>query len=285
MKISDVTISAVLCAGTCALFAGVLSQSVGQGGTRLALDMQRHRVVAMAILQYTEDNGHRFPQVLYNSTYNATASSPDRAWGQLILPYHGNMDNLREPEDPVTFAQLMQDLPSCTNRPIQCELNLSVKSHRGYNFQYFSPVGVNCTPSVPFNWGPKPIVYGQVGAPAKALLTVDSVWDRVSGMPRKGGTFNVDMPARHTTANVDTVPPVPGCTARWWNGGWNPSQPNGANVYGYAWPWHKNNSVAVAFADGHASVLSVAALSAGATVRDAWTGRVFDREAYLWDLE
>lgn len=284
MKFADVVVSAAICTGIAAVFGTVVVQSVGQGsGVKLALDMQRHRVVAHAILQYAEDNGNRYPQFSHTYSYSVTAHPPDRAWGQLVLPFHGNMDNYREPEDPATYAQLMTFMPGCANNPLQCEFNLAAKSHKGYNYVYLSPTGYNCSAQL---FVPRPILTGQVQNPPKTVLLVDSAFgSRPRGVPEYGGSYTVDPPARFTSNQIDTFPPLPGCSNRWHGGGWDPTRPNSAQFMGNAWYWHKNQTMVVTFGDGHVGILSPGQLSAGATVAYQFGGQIYDRERYLWDLE
>ena len=287
MRLSQVSTCTLITLAVTGLFTSIMVQTVGQGGHGLPGDMNRNRIVAQAMLQYVADNGGRFPQTNYTLTYDVTSNPPDNVWPRLILPYHANMENYRDPENPQTFSDLMWQLPDCTNNPVQCLNNLGIKSNRGYNFQYLSPMGQNCIPAVPNNFRPFPVLQSSIASPSKMLLAVDSVWerDRSTGVPRGGGNWCVDPPARRMASGEDTLPSIAGCTSRQFFGGWNPSFPNFWNVYGGSWPWHKNNTVVVSYVDGHVGIISIERLGAGATILDEWGGRIYDRELYLWDSQ
>lgn len=282
MRFRDVIISSAICGFFCWVLTSVILGSGSVNQSSITLDIVRNRTVATAVLQYAADNDSRLPISQRTLTFRATGPNADRAWAQLILPYHGNMLNHRDPDNPISLAELMSDLPSCTNSPIQCEFNLAVKSYRGYNFQYLSPIASLCVGSLRV----APARLTEIGNPGRTILALDSAWNRVNGQPRGGGNLIVDPPARFTVAQVDTFPSFPaGCSGRVWNGGWNPSTPLAWNANGTAYPYHKNGTAVVAFTDSHVAIMNMSQLGAGAAVLDGWGGRITDRDAYLWDLQ
>lgn len=281
MKFRDIILSSAICGFFCWVLTTVIIGSGGVNQSSITLDIVRNRAVATAVMQYAADNDSRLPIAQRTLTYQATGPTANRAWSQLVLPYHGSMLNHRDPDNPISEAELMSELPNCTNSPIQCEFNLAIKSYRGYNNQYLSPIAT-CVGANRIS----PAQLTSIGNPSRTILAVDSAWNRVNGQPRGGGNHIVDPPARFTQSQVDTLPALPsGCSGRFWNGGWNPSNPLAWNAFGTAYPYHKNGSAVVAFTDGHVAIMNMTQLAAGATVLNGWGGRITDRDAYLWDLQ
>ncbi len=268
--------------GIAVLFGAVATSSIRSvlPGQDLALDARRTGVVASAVILYSGDNDERFPLLQTEGSRRASPPNHDRVWGQLVLPYHGLMEHYRDPDDPVTETELLAGMPGCDASPIQCEFNLAYKSHRGLNYQSLSPFGSLCGSGNLHQSISTRI--DEIQSPAATLMLVDSVYDRVGGVPFGGGTHAVDPPARYTTSGFDLLASSAPCRSRLWLGGWNPSLPGAWNRYGAVWGWHKGHAT-VAFIDGHTRLMSYGQLAAGATVLDAWRGRVFDRDAYLWD--
>lgn len=280
MKLSEIGVVAL----TVSLLTAVSSRSMRASriGQDLDLDGRRVGVVAHAVLMYLDDHDDRFPLLQRNGTRRAPPPNDDRVWGQLVLPYHGDMVHYRDPADPVTESELLAGMPACDTSPIQCEFNIGYKSHRGLNYQVLSPFGALCGPGS-FNQSVSTGL-AEIHQPEGTLMLVDSIYDRVNGVPFGGGTHAVDPPARYTTSGQDLLAPSAPCRARMWLGGWNPTQVLAWNQFGAVWGWHKGHAV-VAFIDGHTQVMSVGQLTAGATVLDAWRGWVYDRDAYLWDRD
>lgn len=244
---------------------------------------------AKAEMMYLGDSDDRHVLIQYTNTYDANhATQPDRAIGQLLQPYMKNFDMLASPSDPAREAERMTDLPAPVNR-LQKEFNLAIKSDYGYNTQYLGLMGYNCpsdsNPPVTLYFKAHGTEASAINEPARTIMTVNSIWDRsASGSPKGGGNWGIDPPCRQTTAGVDTLPPLPaGCAGRWWWGGWNPNSPLAWNVYGGSWPWH-NGIAVVSWADGHVTARRISQLTAGCNVMNAWAGRVFDLDAYMWDL-
>lgn len=236
---------------------------------------------------YLPDYDQTYPLAQYNNTYSATNTPPDSALGVLLQPYMKNADILASPGDPATEPQRMADLPVPTGATAAAQrtLNLAFKSDYGYNYQYFAILGYNC----PVNGNTVafyPLGTGEslVEKKAETILYVNSVWDRTAGgAPINGGSWTIDPPCRFDSDNTDSFPQTPNCAGRWYWGGWNPQTPNAGNVFGGAWAWHGGNAV-VGWADGHVSVRRMSNLTAGCNVLQAWGGRIFDKEKYVWDL-
>ncbi|MBX7133193.1 MAG: prepilin-type N-terminal cleavage/methylation domain-containing protein [Fimbriimonadaceae bacterium] len=235
---------------------------------------------------YLPDYDSTYVLIQWTNSYSVSSNPPDNVLGILLQPYMKNVQILASPGDPATEAQRMADLPAPTGATAaaQRDFNLAIKSDYGYNTQMFCVMGANCTPAATNNFKPSGTGESLVEKKAETIIYTNSVWDRVGGRPVNGGNWGVDPPCRYDQDNTDSFPALPaGCTARWWWGGWTPSNANAWNVFGGTWPWHSGSAV-VGWADGHVSIRRVSNLTQGCNVLDAWGGRIFDKDKYLWDL-
>lgn len=236
---------------------------------------------------YLADFDDTFPIIQWINTYDANPANPDKALGNLMQPYMKNFDILRSPASPsgVTERDTSSPVPSTSvpaYRQAQFEFNMALKADYGQNTQYYSVM--NYCGAVPFKAAGTPQTMVQV--PASSIYAINSIWDRTaSGGVFGGGNWGLDPPCRRLVGGADTFPPLqPGCIGRWWWGGWNPANPLAWNVFGGAWPYH-SEVANVAFADSHARSMRMTAVTAGCDVRNGWTGYIFDRDAYIWDLQ
>lgn len=171
----------------------------------------------------------------------------------------------------------------------------AMRSNVGMNWLFLCPiVRIGSDPSVPY-----PQSSSQVGSPANTIAYTDSIWGRSSaGNPTGGGNWAVDPPCTRDTSNALMIPYPAGTTAYWWFTAWTPTSPLNWNVFGGSWPWHlgrnrgadtwrrRNEGVVVtSFFDGHSKAFKIDALAQGCDVRQNAAGFVFDRDAYMWDLQ
>ncbi|MBL8064846.1 MAG: prepilin-type N-terminal cleavage/methylation domain-containing protein [Chthonomonadaceae bacterium] len=249
-----------------------------------SINNQKQYLTAMNI--YTSDSDDTATPIQYNNTYDTRQG--DRAIGQLVLPYMKNMDIWADPNSPASRKErLTVDLvdPDTLQPPykqLQTEFNLAIKNDYGYNTQYFSVMGANCSGGRTFVAGGTNLT--RVTDSANTIMFVNSVWDRNGDAPKGGGNWGLDMPCRFNQDGSDTLPPLhEGCTGRWWWTGWQPGR-KVWNEFGGAWPYHSGKAV-VGFVDSHAKVVNLSALAKGCNVQRSWGGRVFDTTAYIWDLD
>jgi prepilin-type N-terminal cleavage/methylation domain-containing protein/prepilin-type processing-associated H-X9-DG protein len=211
--------------------------------------------------------------------------------GNLLQPYMRNYDILASPGDPAPMsARLTMDVPNpdLFPEPQRTRVRQSILAHKsnyGYNVQNLSPVfGFRREGTIMGD--SSPISAGSIGSPAQTLTAVTSLWEFCGQQPCGGGTFMVDAPCRHSPTGQDTFQTLPpGAIGRWIIGpGWWPSEPYNYWWFGNVWAFH-GSMATVLWADGHVSTRTLSGLATGCDVRDGWTGRIFDREAYIWDLE
>ncbi len=234
-----------------------------------------------ATIMYVQDYDENFPLVQYQPPGLSYHFPDDSCAQRLIQPYMKSEQILADPGDYASKTEReTSPTGAASENPTnegQRALNYAFKSDFGINCQYYGPLAANPDKGVAV---PQSAVQGT----ATSIYAVDSVWDRVGGRPSGGGNYALDPPCRRLVDGTDTFPSVSPSTGRYWFGGWTPGNPNAWNVFGGAWPWH-NDTTVVAFADGHVKAMKIGALTAGCNVKDGWTGRITDRQAYLWDLE
>jgi prepilin-type processing-associated H-X9-DG protein len=204
-----------------------------------------------------------------------------------MRPYLKNEGILIDPMNPVPKSQRENAGGAFPymNAPVafreqQRQLNMAFTADWGVNSQYWNPIWVVSGQIVH-----KGIAQDYAQDLGNTVMAVSSIWDRNGQSPVGGGNYGVDAPCIFDQQNRDTRPDKPSATAGyyWW-GGWNPSSPNAWNVFGGVWPWH-GTQVIVAWGDGHAKTMALTQITRGCDVRDAWAGRILDKQQYYWDLE
>lgn len=242
-----------------------------------------------AAIMYSGDYDDLAPLVNTTGSYSVVPPNEDACIGNLTQPYMKNLQILASPGDPAgdgvrdTFGTpVPSNTVAAQYRSAQLAYNLALKSDYGYNTQYFSVMGYD--PTLPTQFKASGTNMTQVGNPAETIYAINSIWDRVGGNPAGGGNWALDMPCRRYSDNTDSLPPLPaGAIGRWWFGGWNPGSPLAWNVFGGAWPWH-SGFANIVWADGHSKAMRMSQVTAGCNVQAGWTGLIFDRDKYLWDL-
>lgn len=221
-------------------------------------------------------------------------------WVLDVAPFVNNLRFFRCPSDPNANDQGLSldprtDQPLPANAPQRDrDFAWATRSNYGINGQYITNFAVV---------GGQPVVYAvsgsQIAATAQTVLAVESIWNRTaSGQPAGGGNWAVDPPCVFDINGQITTPLPSGATGYYWFGGWAPTTPLVWNVFGGAWPWHlgKNRgadtwkrrnegTLSTVFMDSHSKAMKVDSLGAGCDVRTGFAGRIFDKTAYLWDLD
>jgi prepilin-type N-terminal cleavage/methylation domain-containing protein len=259
-----------------------------------------------SVLMYMGNYDDRFPGMMYKFGTSAPQTGADPAnavWYMTTAPYRNNWQVLRCPSDPnANDKELSIDvatgLPATNQR--EKEFAWSMRADHGLNYEFTGPMYMQS--GQPDPWG-KPYVFttSQVASTAQMILTAETVWDRdaSTGKPLGGGSRSCDPPCVYDMNGAFSIPYPPGGSLTiWYHGGWNPTQPLSRVTFGRVWAWHggKNQGantwtrrdqgiVLVSFVDGHEKGLRMSQVAAGCDVRDAWGGRIFDNEAYLWDLK
>jgi len=126
--------------------------------------------------------------------------------------------------------------------------------------------------------------------PSLMLLFADSAWQVTNGVPSGGGSWLVSPPCRYAVQDgrqVDTiVAPVSGVSKFGSHTlfaptvGWGADE-NSPDQYGGVWPWHQGRTN-ICRIDGGAQSLTMAQVSSGCDVQPAWTGKIYNRAAYIW---
>jgi prepilin-type N-terminal cleavage/methylation domain-containing protein len=271
-----------------AILFPVFAQAKISAKKTASISNQKQYLTATKI--YLADYDDQTVIIQYNNTYRVDQG--DAAIGQIVNPYLKNMSIHSDPNSPIGRQErITVDLVDPATLPPQwrqqqTDFNLAIKSDYGYNTQYFSPMGYNCSsPNGLLYFKALNISDTQVASPADTILFINSIWDRTaSGSPRGGGNWGLDMPCRRYSDNTDSLPPVAGCQGRWWWGGWQPQNNVAWNQFGGAWPYHAGKAV-VGFNDSHAKVMSISQTTAGCDVRASWAGFIFDKATYIWDID
>jgi len=266
-----IAIISILAAILFPVFAQVRAQA------RATACASNFRQMASAVTMYSQDYDEVMPLLAVDFVLT---SPPNRGLGNLLQPYIKSYQILECPSDIADVNdRAATELPA-PDTNAQREFNLAMKSDFGFNYQYLCPLTMSDTdPFIAL-----PTALAGIGKPSETILGVDSLWNRsASGSPYGGGNIFVDPPCRVYADGSDSFPGQGAYPWFFWYGGWAPSQPLAANVFGGVWPWH-GDRVTVAFADGHVKSYHIKQLAAGCDVQDGWGGAISDRDAYLWDL-
>lgn len=256
-----------------------------------------------AVEMYMGDNDDYVPLTNYRPCWSGDCRPEYTSWHQTLQMYTSNLRIHRCPSDPNAtdkgLALRDNDQPCPPGDTACAEFFWSIRSNHGLNFQYICPLA-----NVPGTGGykPYPIALSRVASPSQTFFAGDSIWDRNgSGRPIGGGNWVVEPPCRwyDTSPVSDSFSLPPGATAFYWYGGWS-SNPASWIVFGGLWPWHtsgvgnrgsstyreRNRGVIpITFMDGHVKAMRIDAITAGCDARPSQVGRIFDREAYIWDLQ
>jgi prepilin-type N-terminal cleavage/methylation domain-containing protein len=266
--------------------------------------------VGIAVQMYMDQNDDRVPLQSYKlcsptTSTNCTGTVADQStWALDIQPYMQNMRLMRCPSDSNASDQGLS-LDPRTNAAItvagkQRDFAWMIRSNYGLNGLYVSPFVLR-TGGVA-GGEPYPISSSETTSVANTIFAVESVYARsAAGDPQGGGKFVVDAPCIRD-ANGALTPPFPNGTTTYYPAsgqlGWAIGTPTSTYVFGGAWPWHqgrnrgantwirRNEGVcATLLMDTHVKTYRIDQLTAGCDVRAAFAGRIFDKSAYMFDLE
>jgi prepilin-type N-terminal cleavage/methylation domain-containing protein len=240
---------------------------------------------AKAIIMYADDNGNRcVPDNSWgfgSSNYGKWVddSLHDMPWPENVQKYVRSWNVFRCPSDGgATDDAMAYDFSGAYVPPSKVALRhwaWAWRAHLGINGLWMSPNRATCN----VKSGVVTQAMGGIGAPAKTILIIDSVWDRkASGAPFGGGNWRVDAPSW----------PAIGCYqggwACWLSGDGNPDSATCRamwNAWGGAYPWHSSmNAFNTAYCDTHARSNKVGELLAGVNPTNA---QILDADAFQWD--
>ncbi|HWP31941.1 MAG TPA: type II secretion system protein [Fimbriimonadales bacterium] len=239
-----------------------------------------------------------------------TNLGPNKSWPQLTMPYITTWEVLRCPADPNATNEGLSFIPASGEVAItqqEIQFSWATRTNHGYNSQYFCPM-VFWKHGKP---GPAPISLSQIKVPGDCLLFLESIWDRISnGYPSGGGRWAVDPPCRYfknpsSGQTKDTFPIPPGEIDTLFQWGCKPTSDCAWNIFcgvfvfhqgeiiwspcsdktQHTWKHRNYGLVIVSFADGHNRLLRMDQILYGCDFKPGWTGYIWDRDSYLWDLQ
>jgi hypothetical protein len=228
--------------------------------------------------------------VIVNECPGQTPNSrTDRTWVQLLLPYAPSFSIFHCPADATDDQGLQasfdQDL---VPGDLYSEYyTASLRSDVGYNFQYLAPIV-----SVDGIWEADPTDLSTIVRPGDMMMFADSAWQVTNGVPSGGGSWLISPPCRYAAATggqeVDTITPPAafgGITRTSKvlfapSVGWGDTQ-DAENQYGGVWTRHQGEANIVRI-DGSAKALTMDQIASGCNVQPDWTGKIYDRGAYIW---
>lgn len=279
------------------------------------VDISNFKQTGLSIPMYITDHDDSFP--MSNSGHHPSGwgfCTPDRVWGQQVLPYVKNIDVFRSPVDGENKDSIVfRDHASYCGRTVA---NLTpdnkayiqlVRSNMGYNYVFLSPWRTG-RPTGNRNTSAT-IRESEVQQTSGMIMLASSIWDRTTGTgtPKGGGNWVVEAPCAMSPTGQWMRPTTQYATGTgdgslWhYPEGWaDPTPTPGANawlVYGGMWPWHTQRSLAtvqrglvdghviVAFADGSVKAMYVRQTAVGCRAYGSLAGRVTNLDQYLWDLD
>jgi prepilin-type N-terminal cleavage/methylation domain-containing protein len=265
--------------------------------------------IGKALHMYMGINDDRVPPMMYQfGTGWNTNRNGNSIWHIILQPFRNSWSVIRCPSDPnATDAVLSIDAESGTRATTtdQKEFAWAIHSDYGMNYQMLSPQ-VNFAagnPGTAF-----PVSASAIYSTATMVFATETVWMRTaSGAVSGGGSRSCDPPC-FRNPDGSYAPPFPlGAVQFWYHGGWDPFGVDGGGplsqlVFGRVWPWHggknrgaetwnrRNEGVAnTIFMDTHCKALRIDELTNGCSfaVRGElpYNRRIFDNDAYLWDLK
>jgi len=278
-----IAIIAILAAILFPVFAQAREQA------KKAQDISNFKQCSLAILMYKDDNGDRcvpvnswgFGTPLYGVWRGPGRDQHDMPWPENVQPYAKSWNVFRCPADPNANDDALSRHPSTdayippSDRALR-QWAWAWRANYGLNHNWFS---YNTTPcqAAPM----KNVKFSAIGASAKTIMLVGSIWEREpSGKPLGGGNWAIDSPAwpsdmgcylggwrcYYPPNNGD--PNSPGCKALW-------------NAWGGCFPFFSGGQVFnLSFADGHASGQRLGQLIRGV---NPFTRQILDLDEYQWD--
>lgn len=259
--------------------------------------LSNHSQMGKAMEMYINDNNDGYPHSNLGSINGPGwgFGRPDYVWGELIAEYHTQYRLLRCPgdinADDEGLSKDPYDRKVSRNHP-EITYYWAERANLGLNYDFLSPWIYNTRTRYV---GSKPTNRAEMTAPSATILFVDSIWYRgagPNGKPEGGGNWVVEAPCVRDSDGA-FLAPINRLRAPndeiWQNYGvgWRvnpaPGDRHSWLEFGGCWPFHHKRFV-VSFADTHAKVLSLKALTEGCDVRRNFAGAAFDGEEYLWDL-
>jgi prepilin-type N-terminal cleavage/methylation domain-containing protein len=279
------------------------------------VDISNFKQTGLSIPMYVSDFDGSFP--MSNTGHNPRGwgfCTPDRVWGQLVLPYVKNIDVFRSPVDGQNRDSIiLPDHASYCGRTVatltpenRTYIQL-VRSNMGYNYVFLSPWRQG--PAVGWRNTSATIRESEVQQTSGLIMLASSIWYRHpgSGLPQGGGNWVIEAPCAigpdgRWLRPTDQFARGTGDGSLWhYPDGWaDPTPIPGVHswlVYGGMWPWHTQRSLAhiqrglvdghviVAFADGSVRAMYPRQTAVGCRPYGRLGGRVTNMDLYLWDLD
>jgi prepilin-type N-terminal cleavage/methylation domain-containing protein len=241
-----------------AILAAILFPVFAQAKTsaKITTNLSNIKQDNLANLMYSTDFDDILPPTNTGAYLTDYIVNVTRA--QLVQPYSKNWGIQRNPLDPNANDKTLQDGATIK---AQQEYNMGLRSNRGWNYFYLSPL-MNVNGQAVF----MPKSATAIARPAQTIATVDSLWDKTGSSPQGGGNWFVQAPSYWNSGTS------------YWFGAWAFTDNTSWFQYGGAYDFSKGR-VGTSYIDGHAKTIPTTQLWAGANPN---TSSVFDGDKYLW---
>jgi len=222
---------------------------------------------ALGIMMYMQDYDEAFP--VMTAEYGVWTPQPNWAWGQMVFPYIKNWQIHRCPSNGTATEAVVSE--GATN-PLTREFNYALHSGLGFNYMHLTPFTTAVGPAGGNLFSPQ--TNAAVGQPAATIMLADSIWDKAGTAPAGGGNWFIEAPCFQNSGTA------------YWFGGWRIDTATDWLQFGGTHPFHQQ-SVTVAYVDGHVKATRIGDLAKGCNVRtktltDPTAANGITNE-YLWD--
>lgn len=271
-----------------AILFPVFSRAKAQAQASVCLS--NFKQVSLATIIYTSDYDDRYALSRYTHRLDAT-SADDKTWVQLILPYGRDFRLFKCPSDYTKgiATQAIFDEDLVPGDTYSRYYRASKRTNVGYNYLYLSPLIQTQVFISPLSRSQT-----EINDQARMIMFGDSV-HRVTpdGFPEGGGSYLIVPPCRYsneggTVTDTFRLSDVPSSSFFVGDQGWQPIPDPGNNDQirpsGGLWPWHIEKLTA-GFVDGHLKRISLSQAAVGCDVQPSWSGYVYSRSQYLWDMD
>ncbi|MGV3617548.1 MAG: prepilin-type N-terminal cleavage/methylation domain-containing protein [Fimbriimonas sp.] len=241
-----------------AILAAILFPVFAQAKTsaKITANLSNIKQDNLANLMYAADVDDMLPPTNTGAYLTDYIVNVTRA--QLVQPYSKNWNIQRNPLDPNANDTTLKAGATIVKEQ---EYNMGLRSNRGWNYFYLSPL-MDVGGLAVF----MPKTATAITRPAQTIMTTDSLWDKAGTSPAGGGNWFVQAPSYWNSGTT------------YWFGPWAFTDNTSWFQYGGSYDYSKGR-VGVSFVDGHAKTLPTTALWAGANPA---TSSVFNEEQYLW---
>lgn len=251
-----------------------------------------YRQVAIGQSLYLFDYDERFFPARYSGD-PAAGSNVNRTWVQLLLPYVEDFQNFQNPFDPAHASSDPGafDADIVPGDSVAKYFEASQRSNKGYNHLNLAPLVAEASGyrtgglgSYDVRWRTQARRHSEIEDPARTLVLLDSVWDvDENGNPVGGGSDLVNPPCR-ALEEIGIAGPRVNREVQVFVRGmeWDEDFLESGRAGG-AYAWYEGRSV-ILRASGATASVPISRLAEGCELRPGWTGRISDRQEYLWDV-